>query len=105
MAAFFGADEIWSRADGTDEKERVILAGVWKTTDKEFVSEEDFRHSLAELSELAKACYMEVLDVVTQQLPRVDQGLYVRSGKAAEIAASFSMTRSRRPRSGTFRSF
>ncbi len=90
MAAFFGADEIWSRADGTDEKERVILAGVWKTTDKEFLSEEDFRHSLAELSELAKACYMEVLDVVTQQLPRVDQGLYVRSGKAAEIAALVS---------------
>ena len=39
-----------------------------------------------ELGELAKACNMEPLCMVTQQLPRVDQALYVRSGKADEIA-------------------
>ena len=86
MAAFFGADEIWGNRSETSDREPVILAGVWKTTGGDFMSEADFLHSLDELKELAKACYMEPLDVVTQQLPRVDNALYVRSGKAEEIA-------------------
>ena len=86
MAAFFGAEEIWSGRREGSERERVILAGVWRTTGREFLSEADFRHSLEELEELAKACYMEAVHVAVQQLPRVDNALYVRSGKAEEIA-------------------
>ena len=86
MAAMFGADEIWSRRQETGEKEPVILVGVWKTTGGKFSSENDFLHSLDELTELAEACGMEPCETVTQQLPRVDNALYVRSGKADEIA-------------------
>ena len=86
MAAFFGADEIWVSRREPSEMERVILVGVWRTTGKDYTSEADFRHSLDELQELAEACYMETVYVATQQLPRVDNALYVRSGKAEEIA-------------------
>ena len=86
MAAFFGADDILSTRRGTDSPEPVILAGVWKTTVSEYMSETDFQHSMQELEELAKACHMDPLCVVTQQLPRVDQALYVRRGKAEELA-------------------
>ncbi len=86
MAAFFGAEEIWGARTGAEEMEPVILAGVWITTGKEFVSESDFTHSMEELAELARACYMEPAETVTQQLPRPDNALYVRSGKAEEIA-------------------
>ena len=86
MAAFFGADEIWNRRTENEGKEPVVLAGVWKTTGKEYTSESDFLHSMEELAELAKACNMDPLESVTQQLPRVDNALYVRSGKADEIA-------------------
>ena len=86
MAAFFGADEIWNTGQSGDEKEPVILAGVRRTAEREAVSQEAFDHSMDELAELAQACYMEPVCFVTQQLPRVDQALYVRQGKAAEIA-------------------
>ena len=86
MPAFFGAEEIWGSCGAADEKERVILVGVWELSEKEFLSEEDFLHSLRELEELAQACEMDPLVIVTQQLPSVDKALYVRSGKAAEIA-------------------
>ena len=86
MAVMFGADDILSKRTGTDEPQPVILAGVWKTSEREYTSEEDFEHSMDELSELAKACHMEPVCIVTQQLPRVDQALYVRSGKAEELA-------------------
>ena len=85
MAAFFGADEIWTRQTGSEQGERVILAGVWITKGDDFFSEEDFEHSLDELGELAKACGMEPVGTVTQKLPLPDQSLYVREGKADEI--------------------
>ena len=85
MAAFFGADEIWSRHDD-DAREPVVLAGVMETSGADAgLTEADFLHSLDELKELAKACMMEPVEVVTQQLPRVNAGLYVGSGKAEEI--------------------
>ena len=85
MAAFFGADEIWSRHDD-DTKEPVVLAGVRETSGADAgLSEADFQHSLDELSELAKACMMDPRAVVTQQMPKVSAGLYVGSGKAEEI--------------------
>ena len=85
MAAFFGADEIWSRHDD-DTKEPVVLAGVRETSGADAgLSEEDFLHSLDELAELAKACMMDPRAVVTQQMSKVSAGLYVGSGKAEEI--------------------
>ena len=90
MAVLFGADDILSRRTGAGEKEPVILAGVWKTTGRVFASEDDFLHSLDELRELALACGMEPLATVTQQLPGIDKALYVRSGKAEEIALAAS---------------
>ena len=85
MAAFFGADEIWSRHDD-DTKEPVVLAGVRETSGADAgLSEEDFLHSLDELAELAKACMMDPRAVVTQQMPKVSAGLYVGTGKAEEI--------------------
>ena len=87
MPAFFGADDIWGSRRENDSAEGVILVGVWALSEKEFLSEEDFWHSLDELEDLAKACEMDPRCRVTQQLPSVDKALYVRSGKAAEIAA------------------
>ncbi|MBO6107433.1 MAG: GTPase HflX [Stomatobaculum sp.] len=85
MAAFFGADEIWSRHDD-DTKEPVVLAGVRETSGADAgLSEEDFQHSLDELAELAKACMMDPRAVVAQQMPKVSAGLYVGTGKAEEI--------------------
>ena len=75
MAVLFGADDILSRRTGAGEKEPVILAGVWKTTGRDFASEDDFLHSLDELRELALACGMKPLATVTQQLPGIDKAL------------------------------
>ena len=84
MAAFFGANEIWKTYDG-DGREPVVLVGVRETDVEKPVSEEEFRHSLEELAELAKACEMNPADTVTQSLPHVNTGLYVGAGKADEI--------------------
>ena len=86
MADFFGAEDILSTRTETDAPQPVILTGVWKTTDREYLSETDFFHSMEELAELARACHMEPLCYLTQQLPRVDQALYIRRGKAEELA-------------------
>ncbi|MBE5997679.1 MAG: GTPase HflX [Lachnospiraceae bacterium] len=85
MAAFFGADEIWNGNKEEQSGEKVILAGVYLTSGEDYLSEDDFEHSLDELGELAKACGMEVKGTVTQRLPAPDQALYVREGKAEEI--------------------
>ena len=90
MPAFFGADEIWGSRAAAGEPERVILAGVWRTAEDDFASEEDFLHSLAELKELAKACHMEPLYTVTQQLPHADKACFIRSGKAEELSGIVS---------------
>ena len=112
MAAFFGADEIWSRHDD-DTKEPVVLAGVRETSGADAgLSEEDFQHSLDELAELAKACMMDPRAVVTQQMPRVSAGLYVGTGRRRRSgsprpmwapAASSSMIPSLLPRSAISR--
>ncbi len=84
MAAFFGANEIWNTYEG-DDREPVILVGVRETDGEKPVSEEEFRHSLEELAELAKACEMNPVDTITQSLSHVNTGLYVGAGKADEI--------------------
>ncbi len=86
MATFFGADDIWTKRIEGDEKEKVLLVGVWETSGKDYESEKDFLHSLDELSELSEACLLEVAGIITQQLPKVSSALYVGSGKAEEIA-------------------
>ena len=89
MAAFFGADEIWNIQNvqySECSEEPVILVGVYNTDGSEYASEKDFYHSLDELAELSKACNMTPIYTITQQLPQVDKALYVRSGKAEEIA-------------------
>lgn len=86
MAAFFGADEIWNIQSPEGDEEPVILVGVYNTEGVEYTSEKDFYHSLDELAELTKACNMTPVYTITQQLPQVDKALYVRSGKAEEIA-------------------
>ena len=96
MALMFGADDIWSIHTDRDEKEPVITVGVFKTDEREYSSEDEFDHSMDELAELAKACYMDPLFSVTQRLPRVDQALYVRRGKADEIAQLVDMYEARR---------
>ena len=92
----FGADDIFSAKKGYEEKEPIILVGVWNTSQKEYPSEEDFLYSLHELAELAKACGMEPVCKVTQQLPHLDQSLYVRRGKAEEIAMLLEQFNARR---------
>ena len=95
MAAFFGADEIWSRHDDSGY-EPVLLAGVYETSGDGYASEEEFAHSLDELAELAKACMMEPLGIATQQLARINPGLYVGTGKAEEIREMASNMEARR---------
>ena len=85
MAVLFGADDILSAQSGTGEKESVILVGVWNTSSKAFSSEEAFLHSMEELEELARACRLEPVCILTQKLPQADRALYVRQGKAQEI--------------------
>lgn len=64
---------------------RAILAGVYETgvTD---MSEDDFDHTMQELSELARACYYTPLILVTQQLDHRTSALYLGAGKVDEIA-------------------
>lgn len=62
-----------------EEKERVLLVGVDTGT------EVDFERNMEELGELAKACYMQVVGVITQKLDQVNKALYVGSGKVNEI--------------------
>ena len=86
MAVLFGSDDILSTKTQTGEREEVILAGVWKTADQNFASEEEFTASMEELEELARACLMECVCTVTQKLQQADKALYVHQGKANEIA-------------------
>ena len=85
MRALFGEDDILSTRLQNDEKEPVLLVGVWTYAGQDYESEDAFLHSMDELAELAKACAMEPVMTVTQKLPKADQALYVRQGKAEEI--------------------
>lgn len=74
--------------------EPVILAGVYQTSGDE--SYEDFEHSMDELAELAKACYMNPKSMVTQTLDHPSAAYYLGSGKVEEIAALVQDTRASR---------
>ena len=68
-----------------EQNKRVMLAGVWETTTREYLNQEDFDHSMDELEELAKACYLLPVGRVTQQLDKPNSATYVGAGKVDEI--------------------
>lgn len=60
--------------------QRAILVGVDLNNDK------NFDYSVEELKNLAEACSVEVADVLTQKLERVNSAHYIGSGKVDEVA-------------------
>lgn len=58
--------------------EKAIVVGV------DF-GEENFQVDMDELKKLVEACDMEVAGLITQRLDRINQGLYVGTGKVEEI--------------------
>ena len=67
------------------ENEKVILAGVYETGVRSAGTMEDFMHSMDELEELCKACYMEPVTQIMQQLDRANTALYIGPGKLEEL--------------------
>lgn len=63
-----------------EDREKVILVGL--NIDKD---EEDFRHSMDELSGLAEADYFDVVAVMTQNAAAANKSTYIGSGKAEEL--------------------
>ena len=63
----------------------MLLAGVWETGTREYMSQEDFDHSMDELEELTKACYLQPVGRVTQQLDRIVSATYMGAGKVDEL--------------------
>lgn len=61
------------------KQEKVILVGV------DTGEEEDFERSMEELSGLAKACNLEVVGIVTQNMETVNKALYIGTGKVQEV--------------------
>lgn len=64
-----------------EEFEKVILVGVDLADNRE----SDFARSMEELAELAKACFMEPVAIVTQKMDCVHKGLYIGVGKVQEV--------------------
>lgn len=60
-------------------KEKVLLAGVDTGT------EEDYEVCMQELKNLAEACDMQVMGMVTQRLEMANKALYIGTGKVAEL--------------------
>lgn len=67
--------------DLQEKCERVMLAGVDTGEDQE-----EFERSMTELAELAKACVMEPVGMVTQRMESVNKSLYLGSGKVQELS-------------------
>src|SRR5690349_20768105 len=65
--------------------ERALLIGL----EKEGISKWDLRDSMEELRELASSAGAQVVDTVTQKLPRPTAPFYIGKGKAEEIKESF----------------
>lgn len=61
------------------EMEKVLLVGA------DDGSEKDFDRSMEELADLAKACFMEPVGVITQRLENINKGLYIGAGKVQEV--------------------
>lgn len=63
--------------------ERVVLVGV--DVPEAENEQNNFERSMEELADLAKACFMEPVAVVTQKMDSVNKGLYIGSGKVQEV--------------------
>ncbi len=61
------------------EMEKVLLVGA------DDGSEKDFDRSMEELADLANACFMEPVGVITQRLESINKGLYIGAGKVKEV--------------------
>ena len=70
-------------------QERALLIGL----EKDGVSKWDLRDSMAELRELARSAGAEVVDTVTQRLPRPTAPYYIGKGKAELIRDSIQRQR------------
>jgi GTP-binding protein HflX len=70
-------------------QERALLIGL----EKEGISKWDLRDSLDELRELASSAGAEVVDTVTQKLPKPTAPFYIGKGKAEQIKQSFQTQR------------
>lgn len=68
------------RKTETIQYERALLAGVNLGDD-----EDEFLRSMEELKNLAKACNMEPVAVVTQHLDHTNKALYLGTGKVQEV--------------------
>lgn len=66
-------------------REKVLLVGV------DTGEERDFEASMEELKQLAEACFMESVGLVTQKMEYVHQALYIGTGKVAEVKAAVEM--------------
>ncbi len=66
-----------------NEFEKVVLVGVALSDGREITG--DFERSMEELAELAKACSMEPVAIVTQKMVSVHKGLYIGLGKVQEV--------------------
>lgn len=64
-----------------DHRERALLLGV------NLNDGEDFERSMTELANLAEACNMEAVGMITQNLPQLHSALYMGKGKLQEVAA------------------
>lgn len=71
------------------EREKAILVGV------NLGQQENFEYSMEELANLTAACEMEVADVITQNLQRVNKSHYIGSGKIQEIVGVLAATNAR----------
>src|SRR5438094_1271900 len=65
-------------------QERALLIGL----EKQGVSKWDLRDSLEELAELANSAGAEVVDTITQKLPKPTAPYYIGKGKAESIRES-----------------
>lgn len=67
-----------------DEMEKAVLVGVELNT-PDAGGTDDFERSMEELGNLAKACFMEPIAVVTQKMESINKGLYIGTGKVEEV--------------------
>lgn len=63
-----------------EQWERALLVGVDDGED------EDFERSMEELGNLAKACYMEVVGIITQKVSMTNKAFCMGTGKVGEVA-------------------
>src|SRR5207245_3578132 len=71
------------------QAERALLIGL----EQNGVSKWDLRDSMEELRELASSAGAEVVDTITQKLPKPTAPLYIGKGKAEAIRASVQSQR------------